>query len=457
MTASAAGARRAGGAWAIPPLVALLFLGAGDRPALAQEPEEPAADSAREAARRAAAIARADSIRASLVQPPGSYEPAPAEKALGTAVEVLGTPFRLAFAGLTAVAEAVTSAVPPSRVIGVIEDAEEWGMEVDVSSVGPRSGEAIVLRFDRYEPFFVEGGQSLRGSRLARTGLVFGEPGSDSVPSALGAYTYQYNDEAHFWGIGPDTPDANESDFQWERHLVEAEGELPLGGGLHLGAVAGFEDNRVAGGNDAGKPDVPVNFDPSELFGLLDQTQLVHGGASLALDRFRWAGIQKRGYRLRFGLTAWEGVGGTDTDFHRFDLEAAGILPVSPRHALALRGLAEMTRGESRHEIPFVHLASLGSTEGLRGYPSDRFRDRDRVALMSEWRYEVWRDEPAGAEGFVFLDVGSVARSLDELATLRTSWGVGIRVLKERALLVLSYLAFSEEETRVALKFDWPF
>lgn len=451
------------------PLLALCALLAFPGPALAQEEGEgeegAAADTMPDPA-----IAKADSIRASLVRPPPK-PPSGVPVWLRTPAAVVTAPFRLLLKGAVEAGEAVTSAIPPGRVVGFLEELDEWGLDVDVGDIGPRSGEALELRLERYPPFVVEAGNSLRGSRRLALGIELGGAAevdeeeenielaaTDHAFWARGTYAYEYHDEPHFWGVGPDTPDIQESDFLWERHLVTADGRFLLTPSLRVGGVVGFEDNRTAGdGRDDGKPPVGLTFDPDRLFGLADQTQLVRAGASVTLDRTRWEGIQRRGFLAAFGLTGFEGVGGTDTDFHRFEAEAHAYLPITPRHGLAFRALGEMNRGESRHEIPFFHLAPLGSTRGLRGFPSWRFRDRDMAALMSEYRYEIWQDEPAGAEGFLFFDIGGVARSLDELDTLKTSWGLGVRFIKEEDLMGLVYLAFSEEETRVALKLDWPF
>lgn len=412
-----------------------------------------ATDSADEARRWAETLTRADSVRATLLQPP-PRPPRGLGEEVDRALKVVLTPVWLTLAGLGELVKLATGVVSPQEAGSVVNGVEGVGLNFDVGSIGPRSGPAIGLEFERFSPLYVEAGYSLRNSRRLGAGLEFGD--LDTRGLRVG-YRYAYHTQPHFWGIGPDTEPALESDFLWERHLATAEGGVPLGPAARLRAEIGFEDNRVGRGRDDGAPDVIDTFGSTEPFDLAERTRFARAGGSVTLDRRSWRTIQRRGFLARLGATAWSGVDGTDSEFYRFDAEAQSYLPLTHRHALAFRALGEMTRGEPRSRIPFTHLASLGSTHGLRGFSSHRFRDRDLAALMTEYRYEIWRDEPAGVEGFLFLDAGGVARSLGELDRVRTAYGFGTRIIKGEDLLALWYLAFSSEETRFGLKFDWPF
>lgn len=403
-----------------------------------------ASDSVEVVERRARRLAKADSIRATLVHPPARPPHSLGERVDGV-LGVALVPVRVTVNGLSQLG---------FMAMDVLSSMNAAGVEPDAGSIGPRSGPAVGLDLVRYEPFYLEGDYSLRDSRTLGGGLAFGDP---EARGARIGYRYEFHAQPHFWGIGPDTDPAAESDFLWERNLATVEAGVPLGSGLRVDAEAGFEENRLGPGGDDTAPDVVDVFDAASLFGLADQTRLVRAGGSVTWDRRSWHEFQRRGVLARLGATRWQGVDDTDTEFHRLEAEAHTYLPITDRHALAFRALAEMTRGETRSGIPFTHLASLGSSNGLRGYSGDRFRDRDLAALMSEYRYEIWRDEPSAVEGFLLWDMGGVARSLDELDRIRTSYGFGARVIKSESLLALAYVAFSSEETRVTLKFGWPF
>ncbi len=136
-----------------------------------------------------------------------------------------------------------------------------------------------------------------------------------------------------------------------------------------------------------------------------------------------------------------------------------GYLPLNPRQSFALRGIAEVNRRESGQRIPFTHLAALGGDHGARAYHTLRFRDRAMMALMSEWRYEIWRElhERGRAEGFLLFDVGGVENSLSEIDAddLRFSYGFGMRLNWGGQARWLAYLAFGDEGARFDMDFSY--
>jgi outer membrane protein assembly factor BamA len=73
--------------------------------------------------------------------------------------------------------------------------------------------------------------------------------------------------------------------------------------------------------------------------------------------------------------------------------------------------------------VPFFLLPDLGGHE-LRGYPSFRFRDRNRVLLTGEYR---WAAGPF-VDMAIFMDAGTVAHEFDDLdlGRLATTQGVGL-------------------------------
>ncbi|MBW3535771.1 MAG: hypothetical protein KY453_11250, partial [Gemmatimonadetes bacterium] len=165
---------------------------------------------------RAAAIARGDSIRATLVQPPGDRGV--------TIQDVVRLPFRALGAAIT------VAALPPLALYALID---EMGLDESVPRIdralrdarvrvrpdfiGSRSWPALVVRYEGLDPFFVEGGVSLRAYTLARAGLAFG----DTLLGAELAGTHHRMREVHAWGVGMDTPD-DRFDYARTRRLGEA-------------------------------------------------------------------------------------------------------------------------------------------------------------------------------------------------------------------------------------------
>lgn len=335
---------------------------------------------------------------------------------------------------------------------------EAWSLDVGFETLGPRSGPATLLRLGWPSPFFAEAGYSLNGTQRYAGGLQLGSATGRRLRAAV---VHVDHDEPHFWGVGPATGPGRISDYRWRRLLGTVSGQIPLSDAVEIGAELGWERNRVRRGGDGGVTDLQDRFADDELAGLGEDPKFVRLGASLGWEQTRWLLLQRRGVGLTTGATAFLGRSGTRTDFVRFEADAHGNLALTDRHALAVRALLEANRGLDGDVVPFTHLASLGSDHGARGFARDRFRDRDLAALMGEYRYEIWRDAAlgVGAEGVVLGDLGAVEHDLLEIdgSDLHPSYGLGVRVVKDAELLMFGYVAFSDEETRVNLLFEWPF
>lgn len=126
----------------------------------------------------------------------------------------------------------------------------------------------------------------------------------------------------------------------------------------------------------------------------------------------------------RADLTDYRDTDGGRYSFQRVDLEAQRFIPIfRDSSVIALRGLVSTTTAGDDHEVPFFLMPALGG-HTLRGYPSWRFRDRNRVLLTGEYR---WAAGPFVDMG-VFMDAGSVAPEFADLdlGRLRTSHGIGL-------------------------------
>ena len=158
---------------------------------------------------------------------------------------------------------------------------------------------------------------------------------------------------------------------------------------------------------------------------------------------------------------------GAESRFTRFSADGSVLRPVvDARTVLGIHAAGEFVAGATR-AIPFYELAPLGSSTDLRGYFLDRFLGRARVYGNVEIRRDVcdvsFRDWwKAHLDGVVFGDVGSVFFESSQVSksygptsvpppgtvdTVRVSYGGGIRVTLEDALVIRLDVGFSPEET----------
>jgi hypothetical protein len=94
---------------------------------------------------------------------------------------------------------------------------------------------------------------------------------------------------------------------------------------------------------------------------------------------------------------------------------------------LILRAYAEGVTSDA-DKVPFVDLPRLGGPYFLRGYPRDRFRDRDVTLVTAEYDWSLDRNILA----YLFVDAGRVWRNvgeieLDGLDNMRVGFGGGIQ------------------------------
>ena len=438
---------------------ALAALLAGPAAATAQDARPGDGDAA-----RAALLARADSIRAALdeVRPPGTQ---PTDW-----VDVASFPFRVAAAPVDLLlvrlpaflVGQVTLPRPPGFLARAYEELGEAGIYPTVrSSIGPRSAPAAGVLLRPVPGIRWESLLSFRGSqRHALRGRTFFAPDdTDRQPRFEAEIAWQRDAQAAFFGVGPDTPDRRTL-YRREVGSLDLEAYLPAMGTLSLRVDAGLEDNRI---------DRPLNTDADQaarfdslsstsLYGLRDRQRYARFGTSGTLDFTRQEAFRSSGFRLSAGIRIYRGVDDTPSNFHRLSFEAQGLISLNDRQQIALRGLTELARGGTG-EIPFYHLSTLGGEGTAIGYTDDRFADLDMVSLMTEWRYEIWRDihNSTRLESFLHAGAGTVGRRLDEIGTedWQPSYGFGLRFADRKGLLGLVFLGFSDESVQFGVAGEW--
>jgi hypothetical protein len=142
-----------------------------------------------------------------------------------------------------------------------------------------------------------------------------------------------------------------------------------------------------------------------------------------------------------------ESLGGNEPGFVYGGVDVIGLLDVYGHDRVAsLRVFVDTVAGDLA-QIPFVSLPALGG-DSLRGYPSNRFRDRWTAAVSAEYTWPVTE----GVGAFLFVDAGRAARRAADLADdpIRASTGLGLQLFSQRSLTARMWLAASREGAIVA-------
>jgi len=139
--------------------------------------------------------------------------------------------------------------------------------------------------------------------------------------------------------------------------------------------------------------------------------------------------------------------------FRRLDAEVDQFIPILRENwVIALRAQASTTDTGAGESVPYFLMPDLGGTHTLRGYPSWRFRDRNRLLFTAEYR---WTAGPF-VDMAMFVDAGKVAgrpRDLD-LRDLKKSYGFGISLHTPSTTLARIEFARSREGSGVSLSFS---
>lgn len=405
--------------------------------------------------------ARADSIRDSFERPPSTH-PADWVDVVEFPLKLIGYPLDLLLVRFPGwIAANLTAPRPPNFLTRTYRDMTAWGLRPAIrSTIGPRSAAAVELQLDRYRPFYFHTAVSRRLSQRHRAGLLLGDDRHWLVSEAK----WQRDSELPWYGVGSATSKADRAFYRRDWLDVALRAGLAVTPTLALNAGVGYEANTV-GDPILASRSLFEFFDPAALYGAQQRTEYVRFEALGTLDLTRWRGFQQRGITLGFAGLVYRGIGSTDSDFHVLTGFAQAYAPVNRQQTLAVRVVSDVTRSDGGEGIPFFHLASLGGSRTNLGYPSNRFRDNDLLALMSEWRYEVWRElhSRARAELFLFFHHGAVVRRLgdvfDDAGSWNASYGLGMRIAERERLLGLAYLGFNPkgEGITAGIRGSWPF
>ncbi len=271
-------------------------------------------------------------------------------------------------------------------------------------------------------------------------------------------------------GVAADTPpampvNALAGDVAVATRYRRRGGAGSVGVGL---ALAPSLDARLSTGLIVGRYDDPSDLDrdvpitsvyqPASLVGFDRGETTSYSELALTFDdRRRRDALSEALFSTGWRLAGWAGVGrGLGRDRARYLryglwLERSFDLRDGSR-VLCLRARGEAVAG-SLDRIPFAQLPALGGAELLRGYATDRFRDRAAGVITAEYRFELLDR----ASAFLFVNAGRVWTGLGDasLRRLRVGYGGGLELYGHHSFLSRLELATSADGGLfVALIFD---
>jgi len=167
---------------------------------------------------------------------------------------------------------------------------------------------------------------------------------------------------------------------------------------------------------------------------------------------------QSPGYTSRGGLyrVEWSDYRQTNAGSHAFnrvDAEVQQFVPILRENSvIAFRALASSVNTGSNDSVPAVLLPDLGGSHTLRGYPSWRFRDRNRLHLTGEYRWKAGHF----VDMALFMDAGQVAPRFGDfdLKKFKKTYGVGMSFHTPIVTVTRIEVARSSESTSLLFSFS---
>ena len=287
-------------------------------------------------------------------------------------------------------------------------------------------------------------------------GLAVPELGSHRISLDLGA-SKRHLAQERFYGLGMSTTRAAKTMFELDRSEVHAAASVTPASWLDVSVRGTWADYSVADGTFAAAPSISVRFDGRSAPGLGSPAAFAVVSVGAAADWRDVPGNPRSGGRHSVALERYSDQSPNRYSFTRATIAAEQHFSWWRRQrVLSLRGLAVLSAPDSGNDVPFYLQPTLGGSRMLRGFATDRFRDRNLLWAQAEYGWDLWPFLGA----VLFYETGVVASDASALSAtnLKRDYGVGFRFGSARTIAIRTDVALgSGEGTRIAMRFSHAF
>jgi outer membrane protein assembly factor BamA len=221
---------------------------------------------------------------------------------------------------------------------------------------------------------------------------------------------------------------------------------------LRSGWEVKYSATSIFAGEDGLYPSTGAVFSSASLPGLAGGGELFETSLFAEYDTRSGRTSPVRGFYVRASISSVDGVNGSDFSYWRYAVDQRFYVPLgNERRVFAVRTLLAFTDTRDDSQIPFFRLARLGDTQTLRGYDANRFYGRNAAAWNAEYRTDL----TGGLGAFAFTDFGQVFDRASEFntANFRVTYGGGVQLKTKKSIVLRTYVARSQERTRLMISF----
>lgn len=240
-----------------------------------------------------------------------------------------------------------------------------------------------------------------------------------------GAIAWLDATQVAFYGLGDESREDGLANFRINRAYVEGAAVVRPFKWIGLRLEGGFDDYTQKSGQGPA-PSIEEIYTPETAPLLGDDPLYLRGEASATASWQRSPSYSRSGGMYTVAYEEFNPIRGNGGTFGFLRTELVQHVPIHRETwVISLRGGTESIV-RSSDVVPYFLMPSLGGGDTLRGYATDRLRDRHTLLLSGELR---WFPNRLGLDMALFMDAGTVAPNRSELAhsNMKIDYGVGIR------------------------------
>ena len=304
--------------------------------------------------------------------------------------------------------------------------------------------------------FAASGAASLAGDHELSATIAVPHVIADRLAITIDAESTHLAQE-RFYGAGMASVRGDAGAFALDTRRVAARATARLTDWLSVSGSAGTLRAITADANAATAAPISSRFTAVDAPGLGTVQHFAVQSLSATLDWRDMPQNPRRGGRYYVAAHRYVDSRQGPYSFVRIDAEAEQHLSAWKRQRmLTLRAFASTTIADDDATVPFYLQRTLGGSRLLRGFATDRFRDRSLLAVQAEYGWDL----SPFINAVLFYEAGAVGSRLRDISAnnFRRDYGLGFRFGSARTVALRTDVAFgSGEGTRFTMRFNHAF
>jgi hypothetical protein len=288
--------------------------------------------------------------------------------------------------------------------------------------------------FDRRARVVGEVGWTLRDYSLLRADFSLPYLASERVEVGVEVSRRQ-NPQEDFFGDGPDSSEANRSNFRLDTTAAIGRAIVKTRKWLSAGVRSGRLAPSVGSGTDTRYPSSELVFGEDVLVGFNEQPDYRYTDLFAAVDYRDQRGNPRAGGYYAATLGSYADLDFDRYSFRRLDLLAQQFFPIfDKKRVFAVQGRVITTDPGAGQVVPFYLQPTVGGSTTLRSVSDYRFRDDNLLHLNAEYRWEAF----SAMDMALFADFGKVAPKAGDLdlTDLTHAYGLGFRFNTYKSMIL---------------------